>query len=158
MKLPERPFELNTLFNAELTALLNEDDAILNPIVKAVQNKVEKINASSSYLKHFIRDLHESDGLLYIDGKLVIPFIMKNALMKTLHGTHPGQFGMKITSAKTLFSENRTRFFLGPDLQSSLGVQTTQTRPSSTIELSYPPTDSANCRNYFMNKFKEKFS
>ena len=68
---------------------------MLNPIVKALQNKVEKINANSPYFKHFTRDLRESDGLLYMDGKLVIPFTLRNAMMKTLHETHPGQFGMK---------------------------------------------------------------
>ena len=68
---------------------------MLNPIVKALQNKVEKINANSPYFKHFTRDLHESDGLLYMDGKLVIPFTLRSEMMKTLHETHPGQFGMK---------------------------------------------------------------
>ena len=95
MKLPDRPLDLNILFNAKLVALLTEDDPMLNPIVKALQNKVEKINANSPYFKHFSRDLHESDGLLYKDGKLVILFTLRNALMKTLHETHPGQFGMK---------------------------------------------------------------
>ena len=68
---------------------------MLNPIVKALQNKVETINANSPYFKQFTRDLHESDGLLYMDGKLVIPFTLRNAMMKTLLETHPGQFGMK---------------------------------------------------------------
>ena len=95
LKLPDRPLDLNILFNANLVILLTEDDPMLNPIVKALQNKVEKINTNSPYFKHFTRDLHESDGLLYMDVKLVIPFTLRNATMKTLHETHPGQFGMK---------------------------------------------------------------
>ena len=87
LKLPE--------FNVKLVALLTEDDPMLNPIVKALQNKVEKINANSPYFNYFTRDLHESDGLLYMDCKLVIPFTLRNAMMKTLHEIHPGQFGMK---------------------------------------------------------------
>ena len=83
LKLPDRPLDLNILFNAKLVALLTEDDPVLNPIVKALQNKVEKINANSPYFKHFTRDLHESDGLLYMDGKLVIPFTLRKAMMKT---------------------------------------------------------------------------
>ena len=71
LQLPDRPLDLNILFNAKLVALLTEDDPMLNPIVKALQNKVETINANSSYFKHFTRDLHESDGLLYMDGKLL---------------------------------------------------------------------------------------
>ena len=66
MKLPDRPLDLNILFNAKLVALLTEDNPMLSPIVKALQNKVEKINADSPYFKHFTRDLHETDGLLYI--------------------------------------------------------------------------------------------
>ena len=95
LKLPNRPLDLNNLFNAKLVALLTEDDSMLNPIVKALQNKVETINANSPYFKQFTRDLHESDGLLYMDGKLVIPFTLRNAMMKTLRETHPGQIGMK---------------------------------------------------------------
>ena len=30
-----------------------------------------------------------------MDGKLVIPFTLRNTKIKTLHETHPGQFGMK---------------------------------------------------------------
>ena len=56
---------------------------------------METINANSPYFKHFNRYLHESDGLLYMDGKLLIPFTRRNAMLKTLHETHPGQFGMK---------------------------------------------------------------
>ena len=55
LKLPDRPLDLNILFNAKLVALLTEDDPMLNPIVKALQNKVEKINANSPYFKHFTR-------------------------------------------------------------------------------------------------------
>ena len=94
LKLPDRPLDLNIPFNAKLVALLTEDDPMLNPMVEALQNKVEKINANSPYLKHFTRDLHESDGLLYMDGKIVIPFTLRNAMMKNLDETHPDQFGM----------------------------------------------------------------
>ena len=41
LKFPERPLDLNTLFKAKLVALLTEDDEMLNPIVKALQNKVK---------------------------------------------------------------------------------------------------------------------
>ena len=58
LKLPDRLLDLNVLFNAKLIALLPEDDPILNPIVKALQNKVEKINANSPYFKHFTRDCY----------------------------------------------------------------------------------------------------
>ena len=67
---------------------------MLSPIVVPLENKVETINVNSPYFKHFTRDLHESDGLLYMDGRLVIPFTLRNAMMKTLHETYPGQFGM----------------------------------------------------------------
>ena len=49
LKLPERPLDLNTLFNAKLVALLTEDDELLNPIVKALQKKVDNINSISRY-------------------------------------------------------------------------------------------------------------
>ena len=82
LKLPERFLNLICLFNAKLVALLTEEDSMLGPIVKALQNKVDTINANSPYFKRFTRDLH--------DGKLVIPFTIINARMETLHETHPG--------------------------------------------------------------------
>ena len=69
LKLPDRPLDLNTLFNANLVALLTKDDPMLSPIVKSHHNKVETINAVSPYFHHFVLDLHESGGLLYMDGK-----------------------------------------------------------------------------------------
>ena len=51
LKLPERPSDLNSLFIAKLVALITEKDPELSPIVKALQNKVEKINANSHYPK-----------------------------------------------------------------------------------------------------------
>ena len=40
-------------------------------------------------------DLHESDGLQYMDSKLKIPFTHRNAMMKTLHKEQRGQIAMK---------------------------------------------------------------
>ena len=50
---------------------------MLNVIVKALRNKVEKINAKSHYLNQFYKDLNESDGLLSKNGKLVNLFYFK---------------------------------------------------------------------------------
>ena len=49
-----------------------------------------------------------------MDGKLVIPFNLGNVKMKTLHETHPGQFGMKFL-AQYIWSphNNRQLFFTG---------------------------------------------
>ena len=114
MKLPDRPLDLSILFKAKLVALLIEDDLMLSPIVKALQNKVETTNANSPHFKHFTRDLHESDGLFYMDGKLVIPFTLKNTLMKTTHETHPGQFGMKYQAQYVWWPHiNRQIYFHG---------------------------------------------
>ena len=94
MKLPERSLDINTLFNAKLVALLSEDDPILRPNVKTFRNKVEMVNSNSPYFHLFVRDLHESDRLLYMDDKLVVPFALKNAIVKNIHEDHPEQFGM----------------------------------------------------------------
>ena len=112
--MPDRPLNLNILFNAKLVALLSEDNSMLNPIVKAFQNKVETINANSPYFKHFTRNLYESDELFYMDGKLVIPFTLRNAKLKTFHETHPGQFGMKYLAQYVWWPHiNRQIYFHG---------------------------------------------
>ena len=69
LKLPEHPLDLNTLVISKLIALLTEEDPMLNLIVKALQNKVDKVNANSHYLNQFIEELHESDGLFYMHGR-----------------------------------------------------------------------------------------
>ena len=83
------------LFNAKTVALLTEEDPMLIPIVKTLQNKVDKTSANSHYLNQIIKNLHESGGLLSTDGKLVTPFTLRKAVMKTLHDAHPGPFGIK---------------------------------------------------------------
>ena len=65
LKLAERPLDLNILFNAKLVALLTEDDPMLSPIVKALQNKVDTINANSPYFKLFTRDLSNFSRISY---------------------------------------------------------------------------------------------
>ena len=57
------------LFNAKLVALLTEEDSMWSAIVKPLQSKVDKISDNSHYLNQIIKDLHESGGLLYTDGK-----------------------------------------------------------------------------------------
>ena len=114
IKFPEKPLDLNALFNAKLVALLTEDDERLNTIVKALQNKVKSINANSRYLNKFSKDLHESDGLLDMDGRLVIPFTLRNAVLETLHESHPDQFGMKYLAQYNWWPHiNRQIYFHG---------------------------------------------
>ena len=132
---------MNILFNAKLVALLTEDDPMLKPIVEALQNKVEKINANSPYFKHFTRDLYESDRLLYRDGKLVIPFILRNAMMKTLHQTHPGQFGMKYLAQYIWWPHiNRQIYFHGINCSecTSAGKSLKTVIPNSQISELHP--------------------
>ena len=95
MKLPERPSDINLLFNAKLVAILTQHDPMLGLIVKTFENNAEKINSFSPHFHLFLRDLHESDVLLYLGGKLLIPFTLGTAIMKTVHEAHLGQFGMK---------------------------------------------------------------
>ena len=143
LKLPDRPLDLNILFNAKLVALLTENDPMLIPIVKALQNMVEKIDANSPY---FTRDLHESDGLLYMDGKLVIPFTLRNAMMKTLHKTHAGHFGMKYLAQYIWWPHiNRQIYFHGINCSecTSAGKNLKTVIPNSQIS-ELPPLSEPN--------------
>ena len=90
LKLPEHPLDLNTLVISKLVALLTKEDPMLNLIIKFLQNKVDKVNANSHYLNQFIEELHESDGLFYMHGKLLILFTLGDAVMKTLLEADPG--------------------------------------------------------------------
>ena len=45
LKLPDRPLDLITLYNATLVALLTENDPILCHIVKELKNKEETIKS-----------------------------------------------------------------------------------------------------------------
>ena len=72
------------------------------------------MNANSHYLNQFSKNLHESDRLLYMDGRLVIPFTLRNAVLKTLHEPHPGQFGMKYLAQYICWPHiNRQIYFHG---------------------------------------------
>ena len=68
---------------------------MLSPIVKALKNKFEMNNANSSYFHHSVQNLLESDGLLYMVEKLVIPITLRKTMIKTLHEKQTNQFRMK---------------------------------------------------------------
>ena len=48
-----------------------------------------------SNIKNVAKDLHVKDDLLILDNKLVVPATIRGTFSEMLHGTHPGQFGMK---------------------------------------------------------------
>ena len=70
--------------------------------------------------------------------------------------------GWYVKSAKFLISENRTRCFLGLDLQSQLGVRTTQVRPEQSLvgEVSQSNLNvaSESWKKHFHQKFHRVFS
>ena len=70
--------------------------------------------------------------------------------------------GWHVKSAKFLISENRTRCLLGLDLQSQLGVRTTQVRPERSlvgeVSLSNLNETSESWKTHFHQKFHRVFS
>ena len=84
---------------------------MLGPIVKTLQNNVEKISSFSPYFHLFLRDFHKSDVLLYLGGKLLIPFTLRNATMKTAHEAHLGQFGMKYLAQYILWPQTNGQIY-----------------------------------------------
>ena len=68
---------------------------MLSLIAKAFQNKLDTINSSSPDFNNFVLNFYESDELLYMDGKPVIPFTVGNAMRRTINEAHHDHFGLK---------------------------------------------------------------
>ena len=48
----------------------------------ALQGKLDLSNCNfKAYYHHYIKNLHETEGLLYENSELVYPFALKNAIM-----------------------------------------------------------------------------
>ena len=52
------------------------------------------------------KNLYESEGFLYTNGKLVILFALRNAMMKILRKTHPKHLGLQLLRVHLVVTHN----------------------------------------------------
>ena len=86
---------LNQLFTKSFLAVLTSKDAVLKEIRDCViQDDEARCKEVSPYVHSFWRDLHVKSGCLCVDQRVVIPNSIKEAVLESIHMTHPGSWGM----------------------------------------------------------------
>ena len=93
----EEVFEsnLNQLFTKSFLAVLTSKDAVLKEIRDCVlQDDEARCKEVSPYIHSFWKDFHMRSGCLCVDERVAIPNSKKEAVVVSLHMTHPGSWGM----------------------------------------------------------------
>ena len=93
----EEVFEnnLTQLFTKGFLAVLTSKDAVLKEVRDCVlQNNPQRCKEVNPYLFSYWRDLHVRSGCVCVDERVAIPHSIQDAVLETLHLTHPGRWGM----------------------------------------------------------------
>ena len=85
---------LNQLFTKSFLAVLTTKDAVLKKNRDCViQDDVHPVSQVSQYVQSFWNDLHVKSGCLCVDQRVAFPNSIKDAVIESIHMTHPGSWG-----------------------------------------------------------------
>ena len=93
----EKIFEnnLNQLFTLSFLAVFTSKDAVLKEIRHCVMHDDEaRCKEIRHYIHSFWKYLHVKSGCLCVDERVAIPNSIKDAVIESIHMTHPGSWGM----------------------------------------------------------------
>ena len=83
------------LFTKGFLAVLTSKDAVLKEVRDCIlQNDPQRCKEVNPYIFSHWRDLHARSGCVCVDERVAIPHSIKNAVLESLHLTHPGSWGM----------------------------------------------------------------
>ena len=86
---------LNQLFTKSFLAVLTSKDAVLKEMRDCViQDDEARCKEVSPYVHSFWKDLHVKSGCLCVEQRVAIPNSLKEAVLESIHMTHPGSWGM----------------------------------------------------------------
>ena len=93
----EEVFEnnLTQLFTKGFLAVLTSKDAVLKEVRDCkLQDDPQRCKEVNPYLFSYWRDLHVRSGCVCVDERVAIPHAIQDAVLESLHLTHPGSWGM----------------------------------------------------------------
>ena len=93
----EEVFEnnLTQLFTKGFSAVLTSKDAVLKEVRDCIlHNDPQRCKEVNPYMFSYWRDLHVRSGCVCIDERAAIPHSIQDAVLVSLHLTHPGSWGM----------------------------------------------------------------
>ena len=86
---------MKTISTKSFLAVLTNEDAVLKEIRDCViQDDEVRCREISPYVHSFWKDLHVKSGCLCVDQRVAIHNAIKEAVLESLHMTHPGSWGM----------------------------------------------------------------
>ena len=93
----EEVFEnnLTQLFTKGFLAVLTSKDAVLKEVRDCIlQNDPQRCREVNPYMFSYWRDLQVRSGCVCIDERVAIPHSIQDAVLESLHLTHPGSWSM----------------------------------------------------------------
>ena len=110
----EKVFEINLThsFTKGFLAVLTSKDAVHKEVRDCIlQNNPQRCKEVNPYMFSYWRDLHVRSGCVCVDERVAIPPSIQDAVLESLHLTHPGSWGM-ITLGQYAFWPYMHREFL----------------------------------------------
>ena len=117
--LKEEVFEnnLTPLFTKGFLAVLTSKDAVFKEVRDCIlQNVPKRCKEVDSYMFSYWRDLHVRSACVFIDERVAIHHSIQDAVLESLHLTHPGSWGM-ITLGQYAFWPYMHREILNKEAQ-----------------------------------------
>ena len=93
----EEVFEnnLTQLFTKGFLAVLASKDAVLKEVRDCImQNDPQRCKEVNPYFFSYWRELHVRSGCVCVDERVATPHSIQDAVLESLHLTHPGSWGM----------------------------------------------------------------
>ena len=91
----------------------------------------ERRKEVNHYLYSYLRDLHVRSGCVCVDERVAIPHSIQEAVLESLHLTHPGRWGMI-----TLF-----QYAFSPYMHREILNKTAQCKPCTVIDADTVPVE-----------------
>ncbi len=82
-------------FSAEMIRELTRTDKTLQTVITALHGSENQRKRVAVYWADLWKDLHVSNGCLFLDDKVVLPELLRQPFLQLLHSTHAGARAMK---------------------------------------------------------------
>ena len=94
LKLPTSPILPENHCSKKHLQLMTREDKVIWALIETIKTN-RPMGIHGAYKKNFGKDLNVKDDLVFLDNKLVVSATISGTFNTMLHGTNPGQFGMK---------------------------------------------------------------
>ncbi len=81
-------------FSTEMIRVLTQPETQLQQVLAALRGSANQRKRVGAYWADLWKDIHESDGCLFLDDEVILPELLRAPFLQLLHSTHAGARAM----------------------------------------------------------------